>query len=102
MLVASVVVIHRDGGVAEHSLRTRSGHSDEFIRANHRVANLINLAKNFLVLDLEIGDGSAAAGAPVDDVLPSINQAFFVEADEDFAHGTGKILVHGEVFAIPI
>ncbi len=52
--------------------------------------------------DFEIGDGGFAARTPVDDVFAAIDQAFFIQADENLAHGAGKIFVHGEIFAVPI
>ena len=54
------------------------------------------------MLHFEIGDRGLAARAPVDDVLATIDQAFFIQADEDFADGVREILVHGEVLAVPV
>ncbi len=102
MLVALVSRIHRNGRVAEHGLRPRGGHRDEFARTDNRIAYLVKLARNLLVLDFEIRNRRSAARAPVDDVLAAIDQSFFVQADEDFAHRVRKILVHREIFAVPI
>ena len=41
-------------------------------------------------------------GVPVDQALAAKDQAFFVEAHEDLAHGGAQALVHGEALAIPI
>ena len=54
------------------------------------------------MLHFEIRDRGLAARAPVHDVFAAVDQAFFIESDEDLAHGARKILVHGEVFAVPV
>ena len=40
--------------------------------------------------------------APVDHVLAAIDQAFFVQAHEDFAHGARKARIDRESFARPV
>ena len=54
------------------------------------------------MLHFEIGNRGLVPGAPVHDVVPAIDQALFIKADEDFAHGVRKIFVHGEIFAVPV
>ena len=71
-------------------------------RPDHRIANLVQLARNFLVLDFKIGNRRPAPRTPVHDVLAAINQPFFIQPDENLAHRARKILVHGEVFAVPV
>ena len=102
MRVALVFCIHGDSGIAEHGFGARGRHRDEFIGSDDGIANLPEFSGDIFVLHFEIGDGGLAARAPVDDIFAAINQAFFVEADENFAHSAGKIFVHGEIFAIPI
>ena len=56
-----------------------------------------------LVVDhFEVADGGLAAGTPVDDVCAAIDEALVIKADEGFADGHGEVVVHGEVFALPI
>ena len=43
-----------------------------------------------------------AARAPIDHILAAIDEAFFVEADEDFTDGAGKAGVESEALAAPI
>ena len=90
MLVAFVLLVDRDRSIAQHRLRTGGGHGDELVRANHGIANLVQLALHLLVLDLKIGNRRLAARTPVDDVLAAINQSFFIQADENLAHGARK------------
>ena len=54
------------------------------------------------MLDLVIGEGRTAGGAPVDEVLALVDEAALVEGHEDLAHGTGEALVHGEALAGPV
>ena len=42
-----------------------------------------------------------AAGTPVDDVVPLVDESVVVEPDEHLADGLGKALIHGEAFAAP-
>ena len=88
MTVAFVFLVYRDSGVPEHGLRTGGRDCDVLAATDHWVANFVQLALYLFVLHLEIRDCGSASGAPVDDVLPAVNQAFFVEANEYFAHGT--------------
>lgn len=39
---------------------------------------------------------------PVHRALATVNQVFFVQANEDFFHGIGKTFVHGEALALPV
>ncbi len=73
-----------------------------FWRSDNGIANLVELARRVLVHHFQIGDGGDAARAPVDDVLAAIDQAFFIQADEGFAHRARHALVHGEVLARPV
>ena len=102
MAIALVFFVYRNRRIAEHGLRTRRRNRDVLVAANHRIADLVQLALHLLVLHLEIRDGSTTPRTPVDDVLSAVNQAFFIQPHEYFAHGTREILVHGEVFAVPI
>ncbi len=106
MRVALVRRIHRDRCVAEHRLRTRGRHSNKLVfarySANHRVSDFIQLARDILVLDFEVGDRGTAVGAPVHDVLPAINQPILIQPHEHFLHRVRQFVVHGEVFAVPI
>ena len=54
------------------------------------------------VRHFEIGDGGVAARAPVDHVLAAVDEALFVEPDEDFAHGAGEAGIEGEALAAPV
>ncbi len=42
------------------------------------------------MVDLEVGDGGALSGVPVDDVVAAIDEALLVEADEGLADGDGE------------
>ncbi len=100
--VARVFRIHRDGGVAQHGLRPRGRHDEITVRAHHRIANMPQMSGGLLMLDLEIGEHRLAGGAPVDHVFAAVNQPFFPEPDENFAHGARKSRIHGEALAGPI
>ena len=52
--------------------------------------------------DLEVGERRPAAGAPVDDVSPAVDEPLPVEPDERFADRAGEPLVHREPLALPV
>ena len=103
MPIALVAGVHGNRGIAQHRLGTRGGDDDVLARrADDGIANLVELARRLLVHHFQIGDRGDAARTPVDDVLAAIDQPFFVEADESFAHRARHALVHGEVLARPV
>jgi hypothetical protein len=102
MRVTLILRVYRDGGIPEHRLRACRRYGDEFIRADNRVANLPQLSGHVLVLHFEVGDRGFVPRAPVYDVVPAVDQTFFIQANEHLAHRTRKIFVHGEVFAVPV
>ena len=60
------------------------------------------MALLFLVEHFQIADRSLAARAPVHDVSATIDSTLLMQADEGLAHRNGQVLVHSEVFALPI
>src|SRR5580704_1096452 len=104
--IALVRRIYCDRRVTKHSLRTRRRYRDEFFfpiyAVNHRVSDLIQLARDILVLHFEIRDGGAAVGTPIHDVLSAIYQAIFIETHERFLHRARQLVIHGEIFSAPI
>src|ERR1700683_3398126 len=96
-----------DGSVTKHGFGARGGHGYKFagifgVGADDWVANLPDVAFLLFVDHFEVADGGLAAWAPVDDVRAAIDKALLVEAHEGFADGDGEIVVHGEVFALPV
>src|SRR5580658_6283271 len=96
-----------NGAVAEHGFRARGGDGQILagfaaVIAMDGVADLPEVALVLVVDDFEVADGGLAAGAPVDDVRAAVDEALVIEAGEGFADGDGEVVVHGEVFALPI
>ena len=107
MEVALVLGMNRHGHVAEHGFGAGGGDGEKLARvlavcAENRVTNLPEVALLLLVDHFEVADGGLAARAPVDDVSAAIDEALTVKADESLADGHRQVLVHGEVFALPI
>ena len=101
--IARVLGVDGDGGIAEHGFGARGG--DGEVAAGHAVdgvADVPEVAGDIGVGDFEIAERGVAMGAPVDHVLAAVDEAFFVEADEDFADGAGEAGVEGEALAAPI
>src|SRR5262249_52238415 len=67
-----------------------------------RIAHVIELGRSLFDLDLQIGDGTHAARAPVDDPLAAIDQPLFVTPDKDLADRVRQPFIQGEAFAGPV
>ena len=102
-LVALVFRVHGHGDVAGDGLRAGGGHGDEGARlALHLVLDVVELAVGLLVLRLDVAEGRAAAGAPVDDVVALVDEALVVEVDEGLLDRLAQARVHGEALIAPI
>ncbi len=54
-----------------------------------RIFDIVEVTVFGLVLHFQIGQGSLTAGAPIDNVVPFVNQTVFIEADKDLPHRRG-------------
>ena len=97
-----VLRIDRDGGVAQHRFGARCRDDDALLTGHPRVADVPERPLLLHVGDLEVGERRAAAGAPVDDVSPAVDEILPIEPDERFADRAGEPLVHREPFALPV
>ncbi len=103
MLVALVLGMNRDAGVAEHRLRPRRGDGDELVRALFDgIFQIPERALGLAALDFEVADRGVQLRVPIDQPLIAIDQALAMELDEDAAHRGREPLVHGEALARPI
>ena len=108
-LVALVVGVHCDGGVAEHGLRSRGGDHDvgrcivgiEGV-AFERIAQMPEVSLHLDLLYFEVRDRGEQLRVPIDEALVFVDEAGAIEIDEHLAHGAGQSLVHGEAFARPV
>src|SRR5207302_9236076 len=85
-----------------HVLVARAGASVAVYAIHERVADVPEARVLVLVLDLEIAERSAAARAPVDQPLPSIDQPIVEELLERRAHRGLRRLVEREDFSRPV
>ena len=94
--------IRDSAGIAHEGLRAGGGY-DKLARAiAERIADVPQLARLGLILDLRIGKRGRAVRAPVDDTVTLVNQALVIEVDKYLAHCLGAALVHGEALAFPV
>ena len=103
ILVAVVVGVDRDGGIAEQGLGTRRRDDDVSARlVFDRIADVPEVARLVAVDHLGVGEGGVAMRAPVRDAQSPVDQPLVVERHEDLAHRGGKPLVHREMLARPV
>src|ERR1019366_2359492 len=101
-LVAGVVGVDGDGGVAEERFGAGGGDDDGAGAVGEGVADVVELAQAVFVRHFQIGDGGLNLRVPVDDIGAAIDEALLVEADEGLFDGYVEVVVHGEVFAGPV
>src|ERR1051325_3714154 len=101
-MVSLVLRMHGHAGVAEHLFGTRRRDGELPIRSFDRIVDVIELAVALAELDFDVGDGGAAVRAPVDDGQVAIDQAVFVQLDEDVADGAREAFVEREALASPV
>ena len=102
-VVARVVRMHRNPGVAQHRLGTGGshGHGPAWV-VFQRVANVIELTVHVLVVNFQIGEGGGAADAAVDDALVAIDQPLFIQADEGGSDGVAGAWLQREFVSFPV
>jgi tetratricopeptide (TPR) repeat protein len=66
------------------------------------VAEVVEAAVDFPVLDLVVGEGGLGDGIPVDETLAALDQPVLEESEEGLADGAGADLVHREPLAVPV
>ena len=102
-VVAGVFGVDGDAGVAQHGFGPRRGHREMRCRViRKRVTDVVQLAGGIFMFHLDIGKGGEAAGAPVDQPLPPVDQAVLMKPDEHLAHGLRQAVVHREPQPVPV
>ena len=102
MGIAGVFTVDSHSGIAQHGLRTGGSQFQHFAGFLDRVQQMPEIAVHFLMLDLGIGDGGVAVGAPVDQTVATVDLALFIQTDKNFLDGIGAAFVHGEAFPVPV
>ena len=100
--IAGILCIDGDSGIAQHGLRTGGSQLQQLAGLLDGIQQMPEIACLLLVLNLSIGDGGVAVGAPVDHTVAAVDLAFLVQADKNFLNGVGAALVHGEALTLPV
>ncbi len=101
-MVPFVRRIHCHGRIAQHRLRAGGRHAQVALAVLKGIANVPEVSRTVFVHDFQIRYCRAAARAPVDDILPAIDQAFLVEPYEHFQHGASVGRVQREAVTRPV
>ncbi|MBT9159614.1 MAG: hypothetical protein DDT26_00874 [Dehalococcoidia bacterium] len=60
------------------------------------------MAGDLFVFYLKVGENRGAAGAPVGDTFPAIDEPLLIEIDEGSAHRPAGSRLHGEGLSTPV
>src|SRR4030042_3841090 len=63
---------------------------------------MVKLSRDLLMFHFEIGQSGLASGAPIDDVMAAVYQAFMIKMDENFFNRFRKAFVHRKPFTVPV
>ncbi len=106
--VAIVVGVHRHRRVAEDRLGARGGHGDpgfgigRAVGQGEVVANVPQRPGLFVLDVLQVADGGATAGAPVDERLAPVGQVRVPQTLEGDPHRPRAAGIHGEALPRPV
>ncbi len=108
IFVARIFRVHRDAGIPQQGLRTGGGNDQViftvsgFRAIGQRVADMPHGAFRFAVLNFQVRNRGAQLRIPVYQALATVDQIFFIEANEHLFHGVGEAFVHREALALPV
>ena len=63
---------------------------------------MIEMGGDFMVVDLQIGEGGVAPRTPIDDVIPPVDEALFVQTHKDLSDRPRESFIHGKAFPAPV
>ena len=103
ILITLIRRINRNTRIAQHGLRPRGGHNDKAAGfARDGIAEVPEIAVDFLLLDFEVGNRGLELGVPVHQALVFVDQAFAVELHKALLHRLAQTFVHGEALTRPV
>src|SRR5919112_5061930 len=109
VLVALVLGVDDERHVAEHRFRARGEDLGVIFSVGTRtfavhkgVADAVETAFHFLVVDFEVRDGRTVVRTPVGDTVAAVDQTFLVQADKCGEDRVHVIIVHGVAEATPV
>ena len=100
--VTLVLGVYRNGGIAEERFRAGGGKLKPAGAVGKGIAQVPEVTRLILVLNLRVGDGGFAAGAPVYNAFAAINKTLFVKVGKHLANSLAAALVKGEAFSVPV
>ena len=120
-LVALVIRMHGNAGIAQHCLGPRGGHDDIvalFFQRDvpvrvlldigvgrpvcERIFEVPEMTLHFPVLDFEIRDSGLEMRVPVHEALVAIDQSLAEQLDEHFRHCLVETIVESKALAAPV
>ena len=102
MRISFIFRINSDGRITGNRFRTgrRDAHSTFLI--SKRIIEIPQMAHIIFMLYFDIGKRRLAAGTPVGNAEPLINQTFFIKGYKYFTDSTGANIIHRKTFTAPI
>ena len=102
VLIALVVRIDCNAGIAHEGLRAGGRYDDALVRILNVILDIPQLARLRLILNLSIGQCGCTVRTPVDDAGALVDQTLVVQVDKDFLDRLGTAFVHREALAAPV
>ena len=102
VLVALVVLVDCNGGIAEHCFGTCRGDFKHLACFLNFIKNMPEMSLLLLVFDLSVGNRGVAVGAPVDHTVAAVDFAVVVELYKNLLDSLGAALVHCKTLALPV
>ena len=118
LLVAGILRVDCHGSVSQKGFRAGGGNLDAAAAGEHGavlqsdgrnggsslnlVVDVVHCTGSVVVLHLVVGQSGAAGGAPVHQIVSSIDEPPLVEGDKDLPHRLGKPLVQSKALPAPV
>ena len=101
-LIAWVVGMHGNAGIAQHGFGPRGGNGDVAAAILKRIVEVPHMAVDFFLHHLKVGNCRQKPWVPVNKALVFVNQPLFVKRDKHLHHGLRQAVIHGKALAAPI
>ncbi|MNZ83493.1 hypothetical protein D3C78_1022230 [compost metagenome] len=98
MAITLILWMNSYSGITKHRFRTCCRDRNITTAILERILQVIQMAVNFLIFNLNIRECCTSSRVPVNDILAAIDQAFFIQLYKHFTNGIRQTLVKCKTF----